>query len=169
MLELDAARSNIRIRTYAEGLFARLAHDLELVCREPTGQADDGHATVTVPVDKIEVAGVLRGERVDPAVLSASDKADVLAKMRREVFASGDAVRVEAALEGKQANVKVMVPNRRALEKTIPVEVDGTRVRGRLDVSLSAIGAPVVKGPMNAFRVKDVVSISFDVVFAQPA
>jgi len=44
------------------------------------------------------------------------------------------------------------------------------RVRGDLVVSLSALGSSTVKGPMNAFRVKDAVEISFDVVFvARPS
>jgi len=41
----------------------------------------------------------------------------------------------------------------------------GTRVTGTFDVSLSAIGSDPVKGPMNAFRVKDSVEVLFELVF----
>lgn len=166
MLALDAAKSRIRIRTYAEGIFARLAHDLELVCEGVTGSAEGDRAEVVVPIASICVAGVLRGENVDPKGLSDGDKKDCLAKMRREVFASGDVVRVEARLEGRSAHVKLLLPNGSSFERSIPVEVDGQRVKGELEVSLFKLGAPVVKGPMNAFRVKDAVRVLFDVSFA---
>jgi hypothetical protein len=46
---------------------------------------------------------------------------------------------------------------------------NGVRAAGKLEVSLYAIGSDVVKGPMNAFRVKDRVLVTFDVVFAPPS
>ena len=56
-LLLDPAKSRVRIRTFAEGLFAKLAHDIELECKKLEGRAsrnDDsltmGTATVDVPV-----------------------------------------------------------------------------------------------------------------------
>ena len=165
---LDAAKSRIRIRTYAEGIFARLAHDLELVCEGVTGSVTDDRAEVVVPIASIAVAGVLRGESVDPQGLSDGDKKDCLAKMRREVFGDAvrDVVRVEARLDGRSAHVKVLLPSGKSFERSVPVEVDGRRVKGELEISLFKIGAPVVKGPMNAFRVKDAVRVLFDVSFA---
>ena len=45
---------------------------------------------------------------------------------------------------------------------------DGTdlRARGAFEISLASIGARVIKAPMGAFRVKDHVRVTFDVVFA---
>jgi hypothetical protein len=166
VLELDADKSRIRIRTYAEGMFARLAHDLELVCDGLRGTSDAHRATLEVDVGRIAVAGVLRGESVDPRGISENDKKDCLAKMRREVFPAGDLVRVEATLDGARAAVVVRMPDGRSTTTTIPVEVDGHRVKGSLALSLSKLGAPVVKGPMSAFRVRDTVEILFDVSFA---
>src|SRR4051812_42846316 len=82
MLVLDPQASTVVIRTYAEGLFARLAHDLELACTRLDGTSDDGRrARIEVSVGSIEVRGILGG-----GTLSPSEESDCLAKMRREVF-----------------------------------------------------------------------------------
>jgi hypothetical protein len=164
----------VTIRTFAEGLFARLAHDLELTARDLSGTADSeaGTATLTIPLDAIEVAGTLKSGQLDRHGLSDGDRRDALRKMREDVFhaRAGESVRVEARLEGTRARIKVVPPHGRTWEKEIPVEIseDGRRISGRSEISLAAIGASVVKGPMNAFRVKDAVLVLFDVVF-QPA
>jgi hypothetical protein len=170
-LALDAQKSTIRIQTFAEGLFARLAHDIELTCRSISGTASGRTATIEIPLSGIEVAGVLKDGRVDEQILSASDRRDILDKMRRDVFHAGaDArVRVEATLDEKgTARVKIVPPSGKSIDVTSRPDVEGTRVRGSVEISLSAIGSDVVKGPMNAFRVKDVVVVRFDVLF-QPA
>lgn len=185
-LAVDPEKSSVRIRTFAQGLLSRLAHDLELVCRGIEGtaerpSADRGSADVVVPIAKIDVAGTLKNGRVDPAGLSPSDREDVLRKMRREVFHERDeassVVRIEATLEtGKEAGkarVRVIPPNGRAVERSASVRLEpegdtGARASGSFELSLDAIGSDPVKGPMNAFRVKDSVEILFDVVFTEP-
>lgn len=177
-LVVDPERTDVRIRTFAEGLFARLAHDLELVCRGVDGaadrpNADEGSATLFVPIAKIAVAGTVEDGRVNPDKLSPSDREDILRKMRHDVFfARGGAdatVRVEAALEAGRARVTIVPPNGRVAERSVSVQRTdteaGARVSGRFELSLAAIGASPVKGPMNAFRVKDSVEILFDVLF----
>ena len=177
-LVLDPAKSRVRLRTFAEGLFARLAHDLELTCTELSGRATrhesnaaSGTATIDVPIGKIEVAGVLQGGRVDERGLSPSDRADCLEKMRKDVFhANASAiVRVHVVLDNGAARVRIEPPNGRAVERTtrpdVTAEDGAVRVTGTLDLSLAAIGSAQVKGPMNAFRVKDRVEVLFDVGF----
>lgn len=170
---LDPKRSSVRLRTFAEGLFSRLAHDLELRCGGLSGTAaDERSATIVVPVLGITVAGTLKNDEVDATGLSPSDQADCLSKMRREVFhvrGSEDAVRVEAALD----RVRVIPPNGKTVERKVALvpkkQDDGAlRVQGTIALSLREIGSDPVKGPMNAFRVKDDVEVLFDVVF-QPA
>jgi hypothetical protein len=179
-LSLDANKSTIRIHTFAEGLFARLAHDIEIVLTELTGSADRaaGQASVEARLGGAEVAGVLAGGRVDAGVLSAGDRRDILDKMRREVFHAGpsEVVRVEAALDGATAKAKLSTPNGRSVGVRFRADVrdgDGppggeageTRVSGSFEVSLASIGSDVVKGPMNAFRVKDRVVVRLELVF----
>lgn len=175
-------KSQIRIRTFAEGLFSRLAHDLELVCRGIEGtaerpSAETGSASLEVPIAKIDVAGTLKSGRVDPAGLSPSDRDDVLRKMRRDVFHTSDgsgSVRVEATVEAGKARVRVVPPNGRAVERSVSVRMEpaadsAARVSGSFELSLDALGSDVVKGPMNAFRVKDTVEVLFDVAFVDAA
>ncbi len=180
-LTVDPEKTQVRIRTFAEGLFSRLAHDLELVCRGIEGTAErpspeSGSATLAVPISKIDVAGTLKSGRVDPSGLSPSDREDVLRKMRHDVFHAKDpgaSVRVEATVEAGKARVRVVPPNGRAVERSVPVRLEaatdaGTaRVSGRFELSLDALGSDPVKGPMNAFRVKDTVEVAFDVTFVE--
>jgi hypothetical protein len=178
-LVLDPDKSHVRVHTFAEGLLARVAHDLELECRGLSGSAErlsDERATATVeaPVGRIEVGGTIKGGRIDPHGLSPSDRDDVLQKMRREVFhVSEGRVRIEATLEGPKARVRVVPPKGPAVESSVPVRVEATdgiqRVSGTLELSLHAIGSDKVKGPMNAFRVKDKIEVLFDVVFKPEA
>ena len=99
-----APTSRLLVHTRAEGLLARLAHDLELSSRELTGTASlDGEswtADITVPVRSLVVEGVLRGDTVDYSVLSAGDKEQILAKMREDVFGSNS--RIEARASGSR-------------------------------------------------------------------
>jgi hypothetical protein len=185
-LVLDPARSRVRIHTFAEGLFARLAHDLELACGDLSGHAthaaggrtDAGSASIEAPLRGFAVAGVVgRDGRVDERGLNPSERRDCIAKMYTDVFhARPDAmVLVQLQLDGASARVRVVPPNGKAVEMVIAPEVvadgGGFRASGAFEISLMAIGSDVVKGPLGAFRVKDLVRVSFDVVFApaQPA
>src|SRR4051812_2024020 len=90
-LVLDPAKSRVRLHTFAEGLFSRLAHDLELECHgiEGTGERrgdGSGSASIRLPIGRIEVAGALKGGRVDSHALSPSDREEILRKMRKDVF-----------------------------------------------------------------------------------
>jgi hypothetical protein len=174
-LVLDPSKTKVRLRTFAEGLFARLAHDLELECRELTGTAEidsstrSGTARILAPIDKIDVLGTLsKDKKVDPKGLSPSDREDCLGKMRKDVFhATKGNVTVEATIDSGKARVTITPPNGKTITtRAINLATDdATTLTGTLEISLSAIGSDTVKGPMNAFRVKDMVEIVFDVTF----
>ena len=183
-LVLDAARSRVRIHTFAEGLLARLAHDLELSCGELEGTASGdkdataGTASILVPLRGMAVAGVLgKDGRVDDRGLSPTERRDCIAKMYSDVFHSraGGVVRVEVKLAGGEARLRIVPPSESevvvVIRPDLRPEAGGVRATGSFDVSLKAIGSGPVKGPMGAFRVKDRVMISFDVLFvvAPPA
>ena len=179
-LVLDAARSRVRIQTFAEGLLARLAHNLELRCGELSGKASregkSGTASIEAPLHGITVAGVVgKDGRTDDHGLSPAERRDAIAKMQHDVFHAGEGgvVRIEAHLDGDAARVRIVPPNDRAVETLIHPEVrmegDMLRATGTFEISLASIGSDVVKGPMNAFRVKDRVKVTFDVVFVMRA
>ncbi len=175
-LVLDRSRSRVRIHTFAEGLFARLAHDLELTCEDLSGSCsrptpETARATIQVPIAGIHVIGVLRSGAVDRDVLSAADLRDIADKMRREVFQAGVSavIRVDVSYEAEDAHCRLTLPNGRVVARAtrpqITVDDGATRVRGKLEVSLSSIGSAPVKGPMGAFRVRDDVAVSSDLWF----
>ena len=181
-LVLDASRSRVRLQTFAEGLLARLAHDLELACTNLSGtasrggEASRGTASNEAPLGSIVVSGVLgKDGSVDERGLSAGEKSDAATKMRQDVFHAhhDDVVRVEVQLDGASARMRVAPPNGRSVEVVMRPELraegEALRATGSFEISLAALGSDVVKGPMNAFRVKDKVKVLFDVVFAPVA
>lgn len=173
----DDGKSRVRVHTFAEGMLARLAHDLELICHGASGtleQTGDGaaRAQLSFPIARIEVAGALKGGHLDPEAIEADDRREIVAKMRDVVFRSSDpaaAVRVEAIIDGEDARVTVTAPGGQRVERAARVQLspegDGVRASGALDLLLSSLGAGAVRGPMNAFRVKDAVRVHFDVLF----
>jgi hypothetical protein len=161
------------VHTYAEGLFSALAHDLELAASDLTGDAsetgDTAVAEVHVQVASLHVVGVLKKGRVDTSVLSSGDRGTIERQIRDEVLAGGEIVaRGERDASGRAV---VAVRSARGVDRvTCDVALsreNGARARvtGTAEVSLGALGAPPVKGPMGAFRVKDRVRIEFDLVF----
>lgn len=176
-LLLDPGQSRVRLRTFAEGFFAKLAHDLELTCGNMSGTAsrrkDGGASSVRVPISGIEVAGVVAQGKIDASALSRPERDMCLDKMRREVFHATpeEFVTVDAQLEGRTAHLQLTLPRgvrvRVDLEPHLVFSDDGSVVvSGTTQLSLRAIGSDVVRGPVNAFRVQDRVAVSFDVRFA---
>ena len=179
---LVPSKSQIRLHTFAEGLFSKLAHDLELRCIGLSGTATReqgehaspgtaGTATLSVPLSGIEVTGTLHGARINFEGLSAGERRECIEKMRHDVFHTDESgvVRVEIALRNGTAQVRIVPPKGKTAEVSAKVNVreeSNTVIgEGTLELSLMAIGSDVVKGPMNAFRVKDKVLVHFDVAF----
>jgi hypothetical protein len=178
-LVLDPAQSAVRIQTFAEGMLARLAHDVELACEGLAGHVEAAAsgwvAQVRAPVDRIVVRGFLKNGRLETDV-KESDRRDIVDKMRKEVFhrsSAADAVEVAVEIadvspgDERALKVRIVVPRGRAVERTIRARIPTEgRIEGSLRLSLSEVGSDPVKGPMNAFRVKDEVVVRFDLLFA---
>ena len=171
-LLVDPASSTLRVRTRATGLLARLAHDLELVAREMRGEASDQDgawtAELVVPVQALRVAGTLRGDRLDPDALSPADREDIQRKLRSEVLGPGE-VRATASGPSRDRGEARITIGAKVGQAPVTLRVkDGEggalRVAGESEVSLSRLGVAEIKGPLGAFKVKDKVSVLFDVV-----
>lgn len=130
-----------------------------------------GTATLVAAVRDIEISGILRGGCVDAEGLSASDRTTCLERMHHDVFhdAVDEGIVVAVALDGEWATTRLRFPAGAEISAKLRPELsfvgDEIRATGRLDLSLAATGAGVVRGPMNAFRVKDGVDVWFEVVF----
>lgn len=170
-LLVDSAAASVTLRTRAEGLLARLAHDLELTAAPVSGKVtldgDAWTADLSVPVTALHVAGALHGEELDRSTLSASDRAQIEQKMREDVFFGG-ATEVSAAARGASrtsGEAMISIGNR---SQRVPVTVSAepllegkTRATGRFTLSLEKLGVKPIKGPLGAFRVKDAVEVRF--------
>jgi len=169
-LRFSAKGSTITVRTFAEGLLARFAHDLEIAIRDVTGEGTDEptEATLRVALSGLRVAGVVRDGVVDERTLSASERADIEARMR-EALAGGQEIRVDASLAGDRATLVVRAPGgTQPVTVVVQVEREAAgvmRVRGECALSLRALGVPPVRGPAGAFRVADRVAVRFDARF----
>jgi hypothetical protein len=178
-LRLDSDKSVVRVRTFADGFLAKLAHDLELVCRGISGHGerlgpDSATCTIEVPVAQIDIGGVLKKGTVDPRGLSGFERKECLSKMQKDVFQTGRAggtVQVVGTLDGGKARLRITVPNGREVVLHAPIHVVETtpsvHASGTVSLSLDSIGSVPVKGPINAFRMKDAVEISFDLVLVE--
>lgn len=182
---LDADRSRLLVRTRAEGLLARLAHDLELelggvdATLEGEASLERARGEVFVPATGVRVLGVLKGGVVDERVLSSADRAEILDRVRDEVF-RGESLVVGVEARGTDAELVVGVGTQRPGRLRVRVNADAADgrvvVRFRASFSLRTMGVGALKGPMGAFRVSDEIELDVDALFvpvlssaAQPA
>ncbi|MGK4005944.1 hypothetical protein WMF31_25205 [Sorangium sp. So ce1036] len=170
-LHLDPAASRLVVRTRAIGMLARLAHDLEITAARLRGRARlDGAswtAELEVDVAGLRVAGILRGDRLDPDALSAGDRREIERRMREEVLRGTEVVAVRASGATRdRAEVRVQVASgSAALTARVSSHDRGdgaVGVVGGCQLSLSALGVPEIKGPLGAFRVRDELEILVD-------
>lgn len=173
-LRIDTGASRLAVRTHAKGMLARLAHDLEIVATTLDVRVDDDGgawtAEIKVPVPSLRVDGALRGDRVDPTVLSPGDRAEIERKLREEVLVGGSEVIVRAsgsAHERGEATVSFGSRSMRVPVSHQTTEREGhIEVKGRCEVSLRELGVAEVKGPLGAFRVGDSIEVLYTLVFA---
>jgi hypothetical protein len=166
---IDTASSTLTVRTRARGLLARLAHDLEIAARDIAGAASVDGASwsgeLEVPVAGLRVVGVPRGEAVDTSALSSSDRAEIERRMRDDVLAGTQRVKVRASGASRDRG-EAIVELARGSARVSPsnsVRDEGEKlvVSGRVQVSLKALGIKEIKGPLGAFSVNDIVEIRY--------
>ena len=165
--------SKVRVRTFAKGLLAALAHDLELdlpIASSTIEQGDDGawSGRVAVTIADIRVVGVLRRGTVSTDVLSAGDRAEI-EKRLREAFAPARTLVVTGAGTAERPQLHAELENKgktplRPDAVTITPMGDGVEVHASGTLSMRALGLPEIKGPLGAFVVKD--DVRFDAVVA---
>ena len=172
-LLVDTAASSITLRTRAEGLLARLAHDLEIAAPLFRGRVTlDGEAwtaEVGVAVASLRVVGVVHGTELDRAALSSSDRAQIEQKMRQDVFFGGvrevTANAQGTSRTGGEATIAIGTRSQR-VPLTLSLEAPpggNITASGRFTLSLEKLGVKPIKGPLGAFRVKDAVEVLFTI------
>ncbi|HRH01027.1 MAG TPA: hypothetical protein PLR99_32510 [Polyangiaceae bacterium] len=180
--EIDLSHSTLEIFTFADGLFARLAHDLRLSVAdgELSAEREDGAVAVRarVRLGALRVDGVMKDGALREGVLSADDRAQILTKMRAEVFggAREDAlVELEGHLRGASFSGTLRSPAGRSAKAhgtaTTTSSTSGGKateeVSGSFELSLRELAGHDVKGPLGAFRVSDHVRVTFKARFVE--
>ncbi|MEM1032847.1 MAG: hypothetical protein AAGN82_21050 [Myxococcota bacterium] len=173
---VQPGRATFVVRTRAEGMLRRLAHELELWAEpehldlELDVATEAWRARATFPVDRIAVAGTLDGGRMVPTGVNRLERREIRRRLRRDVL-PGPAVRVEARGPHPGAGTLTVAAPRGT--QTVPLD-DLTRsgptssgahpwISGKATVSLARLGIAEIKGPLGAFRVGDAVTLSFRV------
>jgi hypothetical protein len=154
----------VSVRTHAEGLLSRLAHDLELRARATQASFDGHKATLAFRVGDLRVQGVLKHGRVDSNVLSQSDVRDIEERILGSLKAKADdKVTVELEVDGAALRGHITAPcghtsmRLSTTESAAPNE--GRVIKANGTLSIAALGAGAVKGPMGSFRLADTVEI----------
>ncbi|EYF03486.1 hypothetical protein [Chondromyces apiculatus] len=170
-LNLDPAASRLRLRTRAAGVLARLAHDLEITAKGMRAQAHlDGEAwtaEVFITVADLEVAGTLRGDRLDPGGLSTSDRREIERRLRVDALRSTGEVRIQASGKTRaRAEGRVEIQGATATFSAALTTREDARgavtVSGTCILSLKALKIAEIKGPLGAFKIRDEVEVLFD-------
>ncbi|AKT41902.1 hypothetical protein [Chondromyces crocatus] len=171
-LNLDPAASRLTLRTRAAGMLARLAHDLELEAKHLRGHArvegDTWTAELQIPVESLSVAGTLRGERLDPSALSASDRGEIERRVRDEVLRGTQEVKIQASGRTRtRAEVRIVL---QGAETRLSAALDtregpggALTVSGSCRLSLRDLKIAEIKGPLGAFKIRDDVEVRFDI------
>lgn len=167
---VEQASSRLTVRTRATGMLAKLAHDLDIAASSFSGKvALDGEsfsAELTVAVSGLSVVGTLHGDKVDASVLSPSDRAEIAQKIRNEVLVGAKDVRVTARGNSRDHGEVLVEIGSGRLSVPVSIQVTDqgglTHASGRVELSMKKLGLREVKGPLNAFRVSDVVEVLFE-------
>ena len=162
MPRYDASSGECLISVYREGMLASVGHDLRLRVGSWTLdlELDPPSARAELDTASIEVVGVINGDQVDSAGLSAQDRGEIERRVRDEVLEShrhpratfratriarrdgGYQVRGFLALHGVERQVD------------LPVSVDGNSANVRTKIDQTAFGIRQVKAFLGALRVK---------------
>jgi hypothetical protein len=168
-MKLDADASRLAIYTVAEGLLSALAHDLEIVAAELDGSQAGAAAEIRVRAGGLGVTGVVRKGKVEDDILSSDDVVTIERQIHEAILGgqSQDIV-AKGSLDGSRATLDITAP-RGTTHVTCPVvlseEAGKKRVKGEATVSLSSLGIGPVRGPLGAFKVKDEIRVTFDLLF----
>jgi hypothetical protein len=174
---LDAASSSILIHTFAEGLFSRLAHDLEIAAHDVVGTADvtTEHsaaattAALTMPVAGLSVVGVVKNGKLDTSALSLRDRSDIEDKIKHGVLAGAANVAIVVSVSNESARIDLTTAHDQRSNVTCAVTTrvgkESAEARGRCDLSLRALGIAAVRGPLGAFRLSDRIEVVFHATF----
>jgi len=164
MSQLDPTGTRVRVYTFAEGMFSRLAHDLEIDApiTEATGELDgagDGHLDVSFRAGSLRVVGFVKKGVTDEHGPSESDRADILERLLAALGATAEStIRARVDKKAGRVSVDLEVPTGRA-KADASIREDGGAMVARLRYSMPTLGMKPVKGPLGAFRLADHVEV----------
>ena len=174
LYRFDPAQGRFTVQAFATGMLSMLGHS-------PTFAVRDYAGTVRLDGDRLEGLSVALTIRVDSLDLldrvSASDRAEILGRMQREVLET--AAFPEVAFHTVETESEPLdrghyrtflggrltlhgATGRQGIDAELLVFTDGLRLRGGGTVRMSAYGIKAVTALGGAIRLKDELRFSFD-------
>jgi len=164
-MRVDPHASRVVVTTKPIGVLASVGHDLQIEAPIEQGSSDDGETLrATFVVARMKVVKSARHGSDKWKTPDAKDAADVESRIRDQVFAGVREVVVTGELAGATATITVRARLEQTVHASVHVERDGVvRVRGRVDLSLEALGCGQVHVPLGAMKLADAVDVTFEV------
>lgn len=158
-MKIDPDRSRVVVSVRAEGMLARLAHDIRLEARDVEGERTADEIRARFPVGSLRVLESSRHGKDAYAPPKPDDARDIEHRVRTVALAGGDTVEVV----GTREQVEVIAPRGAQRVRPDHLVVQDARVRGSCALSLSALGTGKIDVPLGAVRVADEVIVDFDI------
>ena len=146
MREVGPADATLTVKTYREGVAAKVGHDLIIVVGRWSAKiADDGAIELTADPRSLEIREGLRGAKP----LSDRDRKQILENIDQKVLGSAP-IEYRGTAEGGELTMA---------GSTRPVTIERTADGGRATLMQSEWGIKPYRGLMGALKVRDDVEV----------
>lgn len=162
------ARGKLRVRTFREGAFSALGHDLEFELETFEVEANEGSFRARLDLRKLEPRGALRAGVLDSGALSRAELAQIRHTAHEVVL---ETTRYpEARVQGRYELTAERVDVHAELElrgRSEPLDFAATRtggvIRARVELVPSRFGIQPYRAFLGALRLQDRVEIELEV------
>jgi hypothetical protein len=157
----------VQVLTFKEGILSPIAHDLRLTLLRFQLDIDDSVVSGRFYPESLTVDGAMRAGRLDPGLLSASQKLEILENVRElildtrrcpEILLDG---RLQHDLAGYELDGELELCGRRQSIRISAKRREG-RVQGELELTPSRWGIKPFRALLGAIRLQDRVLVRFD-------
>lgn len=156
------------VYTFKEGLLSRLAHDLRVSVTRFELRFEQGRVAARFDAGSLAVDGVARGQSVDRAAISDSDKAKIAATIRNEILHSArhPEILVTGSIRRDDRSLTVDAElnlHGHSQGLRLPVRGEPQRTFVEIELKPSKFGIPPYKAVAGAIRLQDRVVIRVEI------
>lgn len=153
------------VRVFKSGILSAVGHDLELSVRRFSLQLEDSAITAEFDGTSLEIVGALEGDRVVPGKLTDKDQRDILANLRKSVFARHDARQITFSstdfhqdVDGIEGTGTLSIPPY-AQELDFEVELEDGQAVCQVTLHQPDYGITPFKAPLGVLKIQPDVQV----------